>query len=667
MNKINKDLANAIRFLSIDAVQKANSGHPGMPMGMADVATTLFKYFLRFDPKNPNWLNRDRFVLSAGHGSMLLYSLLYLTGYKSITLKDIKNFRQLDSICAGHPEYHPNSGIETTTGPLGQGISNAVGFALAEEILKKKVGKKIINHKTYVLAGDGCLMEGISHEALSLAGHLKLKNLILLFDNNSISIDGPTNLAVSDDHKKRFASYGWDFLEINGHSEKEIFKALKKAQNSKKPIAISCKTTIGYGSPNKSGKASAHGSPLGDDEIKLVRKKLKWKHENFVVPEKILNEWRAIGDKASKKAMLDQKNYQKKLSKMGWLGWSLSNKFNNNFPPKHNLIKDSIYSAIEKTKSEYLKSLEPMATRKCSEKFLEIISKIPNIIGGSADLAGSNNTKTKGHKIIKPGNFSGNYIHYGVREHAMCGVMNGISLHSGLIPYGGTFLIFSDYCKPSIRLAAMMKQRVIYVFTHDSIGLGEDGPTHQPIEQLTSLRSIPNLNVFRPADMIETFECWQLALENKDTPSVIALTRQKINPVRKKNTSKNLSSNGAYEILRTNDKIKLTILTSGSETSLACEISHKLATENIYSKVVSMPCQEIFDQQKDDYRRKILNETDLVVSIEASETNFWKRYTGQKGLNFGINSFGKSAPYKDIYENFGLNIRNITKIIKQKL
>ncbi len=653
MNKINKELANAIRFLSIDAVQKANSGHPGMPMGMADVATILFKYFLKFDPKNPSWLNRDRFILSAGHGSMLLYSLLYLTGYKSITLKDIKNFRQLDSICAGHPEYHPNTGIETTTGPLGQGISNAVGFALAEEILKKKIGKKIINHKTYVLAGDGCLMEGISHEALSLAGHLKLKNLILLFDNNSISIDGPTNLAVSDDHKKRFNSYGWDFLKINGHNEKEIFRALKKAQNSKKPIAISCKTTIGYGSPNKGGKASSHGSPLGEEEIKLVRKNLKWKHEPFIIPDKIFNEWRAIGYNASKKAKRDEKNNQKKLSKLVSF--------------KNNLLREPIYSVIEKTKQDYLISLDPMATRKCSEKFLEIISKVPNIIGGSADLAGSNNTKTKEHKIIKPGNFSGNYIHYGVREHAMCGVMNGISLHSGLIPYGGTFLIFSDYCKPSIRLAAMMKQRVIYIFTHDSIGLGEDGPTHQPIEQLTSLRSIPNLNVFRPADMIETFECWQLALENKETPSVIALTRQKIEPVRKKNSSKNLSSNGAYEILRTNDEIKLTILSSGSETSLACEISHKLATENIYSKVISMPCQELFDQQKEDYRRNILGETDLVVSIEASETNFWKKYTGPQGLNFGINGFGKSAPYKKIYDNFKLNVESITKKIKQKL
>ncbi len=647
MSKQYRELANCIRFLSIDAVQKANSGHPGMPMGMADVATVLLKDFLNFNPKNPSWVNRDRFVLSAGHGSMLLYSILYLTGYESISLKDIKNFRQLDSICAGHPEYHPNSGIETTTGPLGQGISNAVGFAISEEILKKRLGKKIIDHKTYVLAGDGCLMEGISHEALSLAGHLKLKNLILLFDNNSISIDGPTSLAVSDDHEKRFKSYGWDYIKINGHNFKEISKSLKKAQKSKKPVAISCKTTIGFGSPNKGGKASSHGSPLGEDEIKLVRKKLKWDHEPFEIPNELFNEWRKIGNSASQKAIKHELKYKKKFSKFKKLS--------------------SINNLIEKTKKEYLKDSKSLATRKSSEMFLNIITKLPNLIGGSADLAGSNNTKTKYHQIIRSGNFSGNYIHYGVREHAMCGIMNGIALDGNLIPYGGTFLIFSDYCKPSIRLAAMMKQRVIYVFTHDSIGLGEDGPTHQPIEQLSSLRSIPNLNVFRPSDTIETFECWQLALENKNTPSVIALTRQGINPVRLEYSSTNKSSFGAYEILRTGDNLSVTILATGSETSLAINVGHKLATDGIYSKIISMPCHELFDQQNSEYKNKILGETNLVISIEASESNFWKKYTGNNGLNFGIDDFGKSAPYKEIYNHFGLSSESIVKNIKKNL
>ena len=650
MSKENKDLANAIRFLSIDAVQKANSGHPGMPMGMADVVTILFKYYLKFNPQNPNWINRDRFVLSAGHGSMLLYSLLYLTGYNSISLNDIKNFRQLNSICAGHPEYEINTGIEATTGPLGQGIANAVGFALAEEILKKKFGKNILNHKTYVLAGDGCLMEGISHEALSLAGHLKLKNLIMLFDNNSISIDGPTNLSVSDNYKKRFNSYGWDYLEVDGHNEKQIFNALKKAQKTKRPTTISCKTTIGYGSPNKSGTASAHGSPLGKDEIKLVRKKLKWNYEPFEIPQKILKEWKDIGHKGVKEELKWKKNYNKKKS--------IIEKTFSNKPIK----------TFEIEKQNIIKNLETIATRKSSEKILENLTKVNNaLIGGSADLSGSNNTKTKNHRIIKPGDFKGNYIHYGVREHAMCGIMNGLALHSGLIPYGGTFLIFSDYCKPSIRLSAFMKQRVIYVMSHDSIGLGEDGPTHQPIEQLSSLRSVPNLNVFRPADETETLECWQLALENLSSPSVLALTRQKLEPVRKEFIKENKCSYGAYEISRTNNNVELTIFASGSEVNLADEVSHKLATENIYSKVISVPCQELLEKQTNAYKKNILKETKFKISIEAGATNSWEKFIGQQGLAFGIDDFGKSAPYKNVYKHFGLTSENITKKVKEML
>ena len=647
MSKLHKDLSNAIRFLSIDAVEKANSGHPGMPMGMADVATVLFKNFLNFNPNNPNWLNRDRFVLSAGHGSMLLYSLLYLTGYKSISLKEIKNFRQLNSICAGHPEFHPGSGIETTTGPLGQGVANAVGFAVAEEVLRERFGPKIFNHKTYVLAGDGCLMEGISHEALSLAGHLGLKNLVMLFDNNSISIDGPTSLAVSDNYKKRFNSYGWDYIEIDGHNEKKIFKALKKVQRAKKPTVISCITKIGFGSPNKSGSEKAHGSPLGENEVKLVRKKLNWLHEPFIIPKKIMEEWRRIGSAGKIKEDKWRKIYNKKKKQIDKI-------FSSNFS-----------GIFKKEKQSAIKSSETLATRKSSEKILTALNEKKNmIIGGSADLAGSNNTKTKNHKPISKNNFKGNYIHYGVREHAMCGIMNGLSLHSKLIPYGGTFLIFSDYCKPAIRLSALMKLNVVYVMTHDSIGLGEDGPTHQPIEQLTGLRSIPNLNVFRPADTTETIECWELALKNLHTPSVLALSRQNLSPIRKVYESQNKCSLGAYEIYRSKDKVDLTIFASGSEVNLALDVSHKLATENTYSKVISVPCQEIFFKQSKDYKNNILNETNYKISIEAGRSDTWSKFVGEKGLSFGVEDFGKSAPYKEIFKDFKLTANEISNKTK---
>ncbi len=650
MNKLHNELANCIRFLSIDAVQKANSGHPGMPMGMADVATVLFKDFLKFNPKNPSWLNRDRFVLSAGHGSMLLYALLYLTGYKSITLNQIKNFRKLKSICAGHPEYHLNAGIETTTGPLGQGIANAVGLAIGQEILEKKINKKIFNHKTYVLVGDGCLMEGISHEAMSLAGHLKLKNLIMLFDNNSISIDGPTSLAVSDNYKKRFESYGWDYLNIDGHNQKQIYNALRKAQSAKKPTIISCKTKIGYGSPNKSGKASAHGSPLGHDEIKLVREKLSWYYKPFEIPNEILKKWRSIG----KKGIILEKKWNKIYSKNKK---QIKKLFNKNFS-----------NEFKKEKLNAIKEQENIATRKSSEKVLISLTKNQNaLIGGSADLAGSNNTKTKTQKIIKPRDFNGSYIHYGVREHAMSAIMNGLALHSKFIPYGGTFLIFSDYSKPAIRLSALMNQQVIYVMTHDSIGLGEDGPTHQPIEQLSSLRSVPNLNVFRPADRMETIECWELALQYNKTPSILSLTRQNLENFRKKYSKLNKSSLGAYEVFRSNKKIDLTILASGSEVNLALKICHKLKEEKINSKVVSFPCQEIFHKQSKTYKDKILQETKAIFSIEAGSTDSWERFVKDRGICFGIDDFGKSAPYKDIYNHFGLTINNITKEIKKNI
>ena len=642
------DLANAIRFLSIDAVQKANSGHPGMPMGMADVCTVLFRHFLKFDPSRPDWINRDRFVLSAGHGSMLLYALLHLTGYKSVSLNDIKNFRQLDSICAGHPEYENGTGIETTTGPLGQGIANAVGFAISEEILKSKKGKDIYNHKTYVVAGDGCLMEGISHEALSLAGHLKLKNLVMFFDNNSISIDGPTSLAVSDNYKKRLEAYGWDYIDINGHNEKQIFKAIKKCQNAKRPTVIACKTTIGFGSPNKSGKSSAHGSPLGDEEIQLVRKKLKWKHAPFEIPKEILQEWRSVGENGKKEVKKWEKKAGSKLKKIT----------NKNSQKLTKLFADAKNMAIKETK--------PIATRKSSEDILNLLTvHMPELIGGSADLAGSNNTKTKSQKIIKPGNFAGSYIHYGVREHAMCGIMNGIALHGELIPYGGTFLIFSDYCKPSIRLSALMKQRVVYVMTHDSIGLGEDGPTHQPVEQIAGLRAIPNLNVFRPADTIETIECWDLALRQTNTPSVLSLTRQNLKLLRTNNDQINKCSYGAYEIYRSNPEINLTIIATGSEVEIAVEASQQLAKENIHSKVVSMPCQELFEQQESSYKKNLLEETTAKISIEAASTMGWKKYTGNQGVELGIDTFGKSAPYKKIYEHFKLTSNNIIQQAKK--
>ena len=655
--KINQ-LSNAIRFLSIDAVQKANSGHPGMPMGMADVATVLFKYHLRFNPKNPSWINRDRFILSAGHGSMLLYSLLYLNGYKSISIDDIKSFRQLNSICAGHPEYKKGTGIETTTGPLGQGLGNAVGMAIAEEILRKKFGSNVINNKTYVIASDGDLMEGISHEAMSLAGHLKLKNLIVFFDNNKISIDGSTSLSVSDNYKKRFESYGWSFLEVNGHNEKQISKAILKASRSKKPTLISCKTVIGFGSPNKSGKASSHGSPLGDDEITLVRKKLKWNAEPFKVPQEILDEWKKIGDKGE----LLEKRWLESINKKNP---KIKSELEKNYI---NFNLNKLEKLIEEQKTKYFDSKPNLATRQCSMAAIESISAIlPQLIGGSADLSGSNNTKTNNSKVINSKDFNGNYIHYGVREHGMAAAMNGLALYGSLVPYGGTFLIFSDYCKPSIRLSALMGLKVIYIFSHDSIGLGEDGPTHQPIEQLAGLRAIPNLNVFRPADINETLECWQIALESKNTPSVIALSRQKVPYINPENSKKNKCENGAYVVNITSHDNKVTLVGSGTEVELALKVQDKLKENNIHSKVVSMPCMELFDKQPEKYKKDILEEDSLVVTLEAGSITSWQKYIKNKGLNLGIDQFGESAPYKEVYDHFNLTEDKITNFIQKKL
>ncbi len=653
-NNVNlKDLSNCIRFLSIDAVQKAKSGHPGMPMGMADIATVLFKSHLKFNPKNPNWIDRDRFVVSNGHGSMLLYACLYLLGYEGISLENIKNFRQLNHPTAGHPEFGAAPGIETTTGPLSQGLSNAIGLAIAEKNLSAKFNNKLIDHYTYVFAGDGCLMEGLSHEACSLAGHLKLNKLIMFFDDNSISIDGSTELSTSDDIKKRFEAYNWNYIKIDGHNFEEINNAILKAKSSLAPTIIACKTTIGYGSPNKSGKASSHGSPLGDEEIDLVRKKLDWNYQPFEIPDFLLENWRQFHVRNIKII----NNWQKINSEI-----LNSNKFKKYFSSIEieNLKKDII-----KFKNSHFDEMTNCATRKASELSLSLIfNHVPNLLGGSADLTGSNNTKTQEMKVINSSDFIGNYIHYGIREHAMAGIMNGIALHGGLRPFGGTFLVFSDYCRPSIRLSALMNIPVIYVMTHDSIGLGEDGPTHQPVEHLASLRAIPNLTVIRPCDIIETIEAWETALENQG-PTVLVLTRQNLKISQTSKRNENYVKKGAYVILN-HENYDATILASGSEVEIACSASNKLKEQkNLSIRVVSIPSFELFEQNVIDYKKLIIGEKPI-FGIEAGIINGWEKYINIKNF-IGMKSFGESAPYKELYNHFKITDDNLIETIIKNL
>jgi len=643
-------LANAIRMLSLDAVETAKSGHPGLPMGMADVATVLFSHFLKFDAARPDWADRDRFVLSAGHGSMLLYSLLWLLGYPKISIEDLKHFRKVGSPTAGHPEHGDLPGIETTTGPLGQGISNAVGMALAERILYARFGQDLVDHKTYVIASDGDLMEGISHEALGLAGNLKLSKLIVLWDNNSITIDGALSLSSSTDQLKRFQSEGWTVDSCDGHDAADIFRALTKAQSADRPVLIACRTIIGFGMPGRQGTQKAHSDAPGAEVVAATRKELNWPYEPFVVPPELLAQWRATG---SKGAQAFEAWQQRK---------AVSNQATEFDDTINDVIPASLSSAIVSLKEKLSAEKPNAATRKMSERALDVINvELQNTIGGSADLTPSNNTKTKGLIDIAPGDFAGRYIHYGIREHGMAAAMNGMALHGGIIPYGGTFLVFSDYCRPSIRLAAMMGIRVIFVMTHDSIGLGEDGPTHQPIEHLAALRAIPNLKVFRPADGVETAECWELAIKDSRRPSLIALSRQDLPTLRTGHTAQNLSARGAYELAGA-DGAKVTLLATGSEVSLALEAKAKLDAQAIPARVVSMPCWELFEEQPQDYCRQLLGPGTVKVAIEAACREGWDRYIGSqlldpenRGAFIGMHSFGASGPYKDVYAKFGIS------------
>lgn len=646
-----QQMANAIRFLSADAIEKAKSGHPGMPLGMADVAAVLFGKYIKVNPNSPRWFDRDRFVLSAGHGSMLLYSLFYLLGYNDISIEDIKNFRQLGSKTAGHPEYGHLAGIDMTTGPLGQGISSAVGMALAERRINAEFGDDLCNHYTYVICGDGCLMEGISEEAISLAGLWKLNKLIVFWDNNNITIDGTVDKSNGTDQIARFKAVGWNTISINGRDYDEISAAIEAAQKSDKPTLIACKTTIGFGAPHKQGTSKVHGSPLGAEELAEMRQNLGWNCEAFEIPVETMAAWRAAGQRSVAKCL----EWQKKAEKNSEFRDYIENKLPQNWS------KD-----LDELKHKAVKEQISVATRKASQMCLEnIIGRIPQVIGGSADLAASNLTFVGNMKTITADDYNGNNVMYGIREHAMGAIMNGMALHGGVIPYGGTFFVFSDYMRPSMRLAALMGLRVVYVLTHDSIGVGEDGPTHQPIEHLASYRAMPNIYTFRPCDVVETAEAWKIALESEKTPSILALSRQSV-PTLRIDTKENLSSRGAYVISEAQRDPQATIIATGTEVSLAVEAQKQLRADGIEVNVVSMPCCELFDAQPEDYKQKVLGRAPR-IAVEAAAAFGWERYTGSSDRVIGINSFGASGKGDEVYNYFGITAKNVVKKVKELL
>ena len=652
------EMADAIRFLAADAVQAANSGHPGMPMGAADMATVLFSRFLRFDPSQPHWPDRDRFVLSAGHGSMLLYGLLYLTGYSDMDLGQLRKFRQLGSRTAGHPEFGAAAGIETTTGPLGQGLASAVGMAIAERMLASRFGGDLVDHYTYVLAGDGCLMEGISHEAASLAGHLSLGRLIVLFDDNQITIDGATSLSVGDDQCARFAAYGWDVARVDGHDGDALAAAIAAARQSERPSLIAARTAIGRGAPTKAGTSSAHGSPLGDEEIAGARERMHWPYPAFEVPDHVMSAWRAVGARGGTASA----DWQGRLDALDQDARAAFERAQAGDLPA------STIKAMADYRRQLAEEKPQLATRAASGNALEVINRVvPETVGGSADLTGSNNTLTAGLGFVTADDFSGRYINYGVREHAMAAAMNGLALHGGVIPYGGTFLAFSDYCRGAMRISALAGCRVIYVLTHDSIGLGEDGPTHQPVEHLAALRAMPNLYVFRPADAMETAECWELALAAKGTPSAMVLTRQGLPAVRLDYQDENACARGAYELTAADGEAAVTLLATGSEVSIAVAARNNLQSAGVGTRIVSMPCWELFEEQDDDYRQMILGPGTVRIGIEAAVAMGWDRYLGLDGGFVGMTGFGASAPAKELFKHFGITAEAVVELAKANL